>query len=164
MAEKKTLDWLAIEGAYRAGGMSLRAIADRYGCSETLIRKAARKNGWIQNPEGQKREIVRQLMTGIPSGGCAQEGSQRAHLEIARQAEQDASDMGDSLALARKCIYKLSQMVDATDNPKDVKIVAEANKIAMETIRRIRGLDDPAPPNPDDKTLTINVKRLTVER
>ena len=156
MASKKKIDWVAIEGAYRTGVMPLRAIAEKYGCSEGLIRQYAKREGWLQDPEGKKREYVKSLMSGIST----QTPTQRVNATLTREAEQDASDMGDSLALARKCISKLSTMVDATDNPKDVKIVAEANKIAMETIRRIRGLDDPTPP-PVENVFNVSVRLLT---
>jgi hypothetical protein len=69
--------------------------------------------------------------------------------------------MNDCLGVARKGLAKLSTLMGNADDGKEVKVLLEANKIAMETIRRIRGLDDPTPPNPDDRNLTINIKRLT---
>ena len=39
-------DWEAIERAYRAGSLSIRAIAERYGTSESTIRSRASRNGW----------------------------------------------------------------------------------------------------------------------
>jgi hypothetical protein len=50
--------------------------------------------------------------------------------------------MRSGLAVARKCIGRLKLVVEVADDPKDIKVIAEANRIAVETIRRIRGLDD----------------------
>ncbi|MDH0356745.1 terminase small subunit [Morganella sp. GD04133] len=41
-------DWDAIKREYTAGELSIRAIAERYGVSDTAIRKAAKKDGWIK--------------------------------------------------------------------------------------------------------------------
>jgi hypothetical protein len=60
------------------------------------------------------------------------------------EATQDVADMNTGLAVARKSMQKLLAMVDAVDQPKEVKLIVEANKIAVETIRKIRALDDDA--------------------
>lgn len=156
---KKRLDWIAIEGAYRAGVLSLRAIGEQFGCTEGAIRKQAKRMGWFQDPEGRKREQVKSIMAGIMPG--TQDGTRYAQGVLSREAQIDADDMGDCLAVARKGLRKLFSALDGVDEPKDIKIVLEANKIAMETIRRIRGLDDPAPPNPDDRVLKVSIHRLT---
>ena len=40
---RKNIDWEKIEAAYRAGRLSLREIGAEYGCSDTAIRKKAKK-------------------------------------------------------------------------------------------------------------------------
>jgi len=135
-----TVDWIAVEGDYRAGQLSLREMADRHGTSESNIRKRANKNGWIRDPSGTKRELVKRAM----AGDSAQMGAQCALRTIEQEAEQDVLDMRSGLDVARACLVRLNQVVGELAEPRDIKVVAEANRIAIDTIRRIRGLDDAA--------------------
>lgn len=47
-------DWDAIKREYAAGEFSIRAIAERYGVSDTAIRKVAKKNSWIKPDKVRK--------------------------------------------------------------------------------------------------------------
>ena len=49
MAEERVIDWLAIEGEYRAGIRSLRNIAAQFDVSEGAIRKRAKKEDWVRD-------------------------------------------------------------------------------------------------------------------
>ncbi|PAV01290.1 hypothetical protein CBG25_17520, partial [Arsenophonus sp. ENCA] len=57
MAKKP--DWEAIESAYRAGSLSIRAIGDKYGVTEGAIRKRAKQNGWLRNLTEKVKEVTR---------------------------------------------------------------------------------------------------------
>lgn len=63
MAREK-IDWDSVETEYRIGIKSLRAIGDKYGCSEGAIRKKAREKSWIRDLSEEVRtkaqEIVRE--------------------------------------------------------------------------------------------------------
>lgn len=131
------IDWIAIEGAYRAGEKSLRAIAEEYGTVEGTIRSRAKKHGWARNPEAIKRGMVKAAMSGVTQGV-----TQNAMREIEDAAAQDVADMQAALAVARACVQRLRGMAEKSEDPKEVKVIAEANNIATGTIRRIRGLDD----------------------
>lgn len=48
----------AIEPAYRAGSLSLRAIADKYGSNEGTIRSRAKKHGWQRDLSEQVRSAT----------------------------------------------------------------------------------------------------------
>jgi hypothetical protein len=52
--------------------------------------------------------------------------------------------MNSGLAVARKCLVKLLDMVDMVADPRDIRAIVEANKSAIETIRRVRSLDSKA--------------------
>lgn len=55
MSSKPTsVDWESIEKEYRAGQLSLRAIASAHGVSDTAIRKRAKRDGW-------KRDLTRDV-------------------------------------------------------------------------------------------------------
>lgn len=49
MNEKDAVDWLAVEADYRPNKLSLRAIGEKYGCTEGAIRKRAKKEGWVRD-------------------------------------------------------------------------------------------------------------------
>lgn len=57
--DAKQPDWEAIERAYRAGALSIRAIADRHGVSDTAIRKRAKAGNWERDLSEQVRKEVR---------------------------------------------------------------------------------------------------------
>jgi hypothetical protein len=134
----RNVDWIAIEAQYRAGSPSVNAIAKEFGVDEGTIRNRAKKNGWTRDAEGAKRQIVKSAMSGIPKGVPNSE----VRKIIEDEAEQDIADMRDGLAVARACIAKLRTMVEMAADAREVKVIVEANKGAIETIRRIRGLDE----------------------
>lgn len=137
MAEPIKPDWLAIEGAYRSGKGSLREIAGEHGITEGAIRARAKKLCWVRDPEGTKRERVKSLMAGV-----AASVTQNALRNIEDEAQQDASDMRMGLDVARAVLARLLDLVNQVEEVKDIKTIAESNRIAVETIRRIRGLDE----------------------
>ncbi|ORJ47857.1 hypothetical protein B2M27_23840 [Kluyvera intermedia] len=67
-------DWEAIESAYRAGVLSVRELAGKYGISHQAISKRAKKDGWERDLKAKvqakadalvaKREVARQVATG----------------------------------------------------------------------------------------------------
>ena len=138
---RRKIDWVSIEGRYRANKGSLREIASEFGVSEAGIRKRAKKEGWVRDPEGIKRQRVKAALSGA---GSAQTGAQCAARTLGDETEQDVDDMRAGVEVARHCIARLLKFVLMTNDPKEVKVIADANKLAIETIRRIRGLDDPA--------------------
>jgi hypothetical protein len=92
----------------------------------------------MRDPEGTKRERVRAIIS-----GAAQSATQDALRNIESEAAQDAADMRMGLDVARACLARLLDIAAITVDPKDIKTVAEANRIAIDTIRRVRGLDAP---------------------
>jgi len=149
MAPPPVADWIAIEGVYRAGVKSIADIAKDHGISDTAIRKHAKKHGWLRDPEGCKRQMVRAALSGFTA-----DGSRFAGKTIEEETSQDIKDMQGGLLVARLCIERLQiAVVDETD-PRVIKVIADANKVAIETIRKIRGLDDPTKTD-DDMPLVI---------
>lgn len=132
------LDWLA------GGVRSMRELGRRHGIPEATLRRYAREHGWAARGAcDQKRELVREALAG---GALDAEATQNLTHDEMRQrrvteAMQDVEDMQAGLRVARACIAKLLGMVETIDNPNDVKRIVEANKGAVETIRKIRSLD-----------------------
>ena len=142
-------DFGAAELDYRAGGYSVNALAAKHGIPEPTLRRYAKREGWIKGSSDVKRELVREAMAGTPLD--AQVTNDLTNDEAVRQAQvteatQDVRDMNTGLSVARACMDKLLTMVEQVDNPNDVKRIVEANKAAVETIRKIRSLDDDSGP------------------
>lgn len=147
---KAVVDWIAVEGAYRAGKLSLREMAEEFYTSEGNIRRIAKKKGWLRDSTGTKRLMVADALSGnalsgnATSGNATHRATQYALRSIEQEAAIDVADMASGLEVARGCIRRLQTLIEQVVEPKDIKIIAESNRIAIETIRRIRGLDDPA--------------------
>ena len=143
------VDWIAIEGLYRAGQKSLRAIAAECGVTEGAIRARAKKLGWVQDASGTKRRLVADRLSGIAPGV-----TQCAMRNIESEADQDVADMTLGLKGARAILQCAvdsvglqgvhvtpSGKLELVLEPKDQKILSECIRINVDTIRRIRGLD-----------------------
>lgn len=164
----KQIDWVAIEGDYRAGVKSLRTISAESGVPVTTIRRKALKMGWVQDPTGTKRKIVQARLAGVAQGAA-----QCAMDQIRNEADKDVEDMelglqGARLALRRAVASLLPPDVDLEGKPrggevvlmaKDLKILSECVRLNIETLRMIRGLDDPTnPKNTEDLDAEIEAE------
>lgn len=134
----KQTDWEAIEAKYRANVSSTNELAKRHGITEGAIRARAKKHGWVKDPEGTKRRIVREHLAGITKDVTSYE----VRNVIESEAAIDVQDMRDCLSVARSILSKQLESIPLLSEPRDLKVAAETLKINMETIRRIRGLDD----------------------
>ncbi|MBF8676207.1 hypothetical protein IRZ53_17580 [Pseudomonas fulva] len=59
----KQPDWEAIERAYRAGSLSVRAIGESQGVNHATILKRAKKEGWARDLTEQVRIATKQKVT-----------------------------------------------------------------------------------------------------
>lgn len=151
-------DFDAAELDYRAGGWSVNALADKHGIPEATLRRYVKKNAWVKGSAEVKRGLVREAMAGIPLGYDELVTNELTN-DAVRQlqlgaAEQDVADMTLGLTVARRAMGKLLSMVELVEHPKDVKLIVESNKLAVDTIRKIRSLDaDDAP----EATVTVDI-------
>lgn len=58
-----TPDWEAIESAYRAGSLSIRAIGEKHGVNHATILKRANKEGWQRDLTEQVRTATKAKVT-----------------------------------------------------------------------------------------------------
>lgn len=145
---------------FAAGGWSMNALATKHGIPEATLRRHAKKHGWVKGAADVKREMVREAMAG---GDQLDEAltNDLTNDEAVRQrrideAMQDVDDMNTGLDVARACMKKLLGMVEQVDNPNDIKRIVEANKGAVETIRKIRCLDSEQEPGDTNVTVTVD--------
>lgn len=143
---KKT-DWLAIEGHYRAGQRALRDIAAEFGITEGAIRARAKKLGWTRDAAGTKRRMVADRMAGV-----TQDVAQNVMRNIETAAEEDARDMQTGLDIYRNVLQSMKEAAATVTDPREAKVITEATEKAINGIRTIRGLDDPA----GDDSITVD--------
>ena len=79
MTARKTIDWEAVESAYRAGSPSIRALAEKVGVSEGAIRKRAAKEGWMRDLSEKVKVATREKLV---RKEVRTDGTQRTDAEI----------------------------------------------------------------------------------
>ncbi|RXJ70771.1 hypothetical protein CS022_22340 [Veronia nyctiphanis] len=147
------IDWLGVETEYRKGLESNRKIAKTYGISEAAIRRQAKKHGWVRDNGQVKRERVRAHFAGIALPEV--EDQPEAVVEAIEQAASDDirdMDIGlDNARLALGLVNKTLRDLRANEqacrllmaDAKNLKLLTETNRLNIDTIRKIRGLDEP---------------------
>lgn len=81
-------DWEAIESAYRAGSLSIRAIAEKHGVSHTAINNRAAKEGWQRDLTQKVRAATQAKVSSKVSRDSFQTGVE-SEAEIVEQASDD---------------------------------------------------------------------------
>lgn len=119
MAPKpKAVDWESIEREYRAGKISINAIAAQYGVTEGAIRKRAKKHGWTRDLEGKVDDAILGYL--IPVIGT-QDGTNReqeqASAEAASAKDEEFVDyaarrMVDVVLTHRRRIARASELTE----------------------------------------------------
>ncbi|MCE1084576.1 hypothetical protein LU642_28750 [Pseudomonas asiatica] len=88
--------WEAIERAYRAGSLSVRAIAENNGVTEGAVRKRAKKEGWARDLASQVKTAARDKL--VRSSVRIPSTQPRTDAEII----EEASDQAASVVLAHR--------------------------------------------------------------
>ena len=155
----KTIDWASIAEDYIAGVKGIRAIGREYDVAEGTIRAKAKRAGWIRNPKSVKAKKVKEQMGGKAKAKTVNDKMAVFHephqvavsLENVDQlveaaVNQDVKDMNLGLENARKALHKAGLMIDLLDDsegdPRFLKTLADVTKLSVDTIRKIRGLDE----------------------
>lgn len=143
-AISKNVDWVSIEGEYRAGVKPVTGIATAHGISHTAINKRAKANGWARDPGATKRQIVEAHFSGGKSSAVSDKVSSLTIETITDAANEDIADMERALRINRHCLLNLEVAAEKAEDPKLLKVIVEATNSAVESIRKIRGLDKPS--------------------
>lgn len=131
------------EADYGAGILSVSAVARKYGLPESTLRRDAKRLGWTRASAEFRRQMVKNALAGANlTSEMTKEKVRQIQVDA---AEQDETDMRTGLSVARACMAKLLAMVEEADEVKDIKTIIESNKIAVDSIRKIRSLDDVEP-------------------
>jgi len=116
-------DWELIEVAYRAGALSIRTIAERYGTKESTIRSRAKKEGWQRNLTKQVRTTTKAKLSRTTVAQSAarsdEEIIEQASDEIAQVVLGHRKQISEWRGIADKLAVTLSEMPVDDDNHND---------------------------------------------
>lgn len=120
----KQPDWEAIERAYRAGSLSLRAIAEKFGSNEGTIRSRAKKHGWQRDLTEQVRTATKGKLSRTASRNDVTQREAREDLQIIEEASDEAasvvlahrSGLAMWRSIADKLCFALAEMDVTEDN------------------------------------------------
>jgi len=154
-------------------GATWRELAAEFNLPAETIRQWSERNGYGRNPTDAKRKLVQDLLakpdeTGQQTGQPGQTGQKpvsTGNPEVDEAAREDARDMRLGLTAARLALQVsamgLKQQRDTGEaDPRSTKLWSECVAINVNTIRKIRGLDDPKPElNNDFATAAEAVRR-----
>ncbi|WP_040263690.1 hypothetical protein [Pseudomonas massiliensis] len=93
----KQPDWEAIERAYRAGSLSVRAIGEAQGVNHATILKRAKKEGWARDLTQQVRTATKQKVTTAVTGT-----SHQSPLVTDAEIIEEAATQAASVVLAHR--------------------------------------------------------------
>lgn len=144
----------AAEVDYCAGILSVNAVAHKHGIPESTLRREAKHRGWLRvSPDARRDTVAAALVGASVANQMTNEQISQAQSDA---ANQDIDDMNRGLAVSRRVLEKLATVTDHADDPRDLKVIMEATRAAIETIRKIRSLDAPPPP-PVTQVTSMNV-------
>jgi len=117
-------DWEGIERAYRAGQLSIRAIADKFGSNEGTIRSRAKKHGWQRDLTEQVRTATQGKLSRTASRNSVTQRDMREDAEIVEEASDAAAnvviahraDLAQWRGIANKLCVALAEMEVTEDN------------------------------------------------
>ena len=149
-AIKKEVDWLGVEADYRAGELTLRDIGEKYGCTEGGVRHKAKQAGWMRNPSGLKQERFKAAISGVTTQNTSQtsqDGSittQAAADIIDAEGQRDVVFTHKAVEFFESVLDTVAASLPGQDSPKAVKTLTETAVLAVNSYRRLRGLEDSA--------------------
>jgi hypothetical protein len=116
--------WEGIERAYRAGQLSIRAIADKFGSNEGTIRSRAKKHGWQRDLTEQVRTATQGKLSRTASRNSVTQRDMREDAEIVEEASDAAAsiviahraDLAQWRGIANKLCVALAEMDVTEDN------------------------------------------------
>ena len=135
-------------------GASWDTLEHEFGIAASSITQWAKRNGYGRSPTASKRRMVEDLLTrpetGEPVQTVGQSGQSTVstgNADVDAAAHEDARDMRLGLQAARlalqvSAIGLKGMREHKNPDPKAAKLWSECVAINVNTIRKIRGLDD----------------------
>ena len=153
---KQNIDWALVEMEYRAGQVSVRAIAQEYSVSEGAIRKRAKRDNWQRNLDDRvlarvHDKLVRSTQQVRSPNDISEEEIVEAaatrSLEIINIHRKAADRQREAVDRLSASVNKLMPEADMdTATLKELSIIARNLSGALDTLisieRKAFGLDD----------------------
>lgn len=141
----KKVDWEAIESAYRVGSLSVRAVADAHGTSESTIRSRAKKHGWQRDLTEQVKTATKAKLSRKASRNDVAQPNARDDAQIVDEASDEAAGVvlahRTGLSEWRSIAARLSgvlSVMDITEDNHD-KIARSLNSGVDALLKVIKG-------------------------
>jgi hypothetical protein len=110
MAERKPVDWEAIEREFRAGQLSVSEVGRIYGVSHTAILKKAKKLGWTRNLAARVREEVSaRLVSDEVSAETSRETIQAAAERVVQLVREHRRDIREGRETVNALVIELRE-------------------------------------------------------
>ena len=132
---RKTIDWEKVEFDYRAGILSLREIGAKYGCSDTAVRKKAKREAWERDLSAKIESKVRAELVRAEVRAevrAASKASERELIESNAQAIlsirlSHRADISRAKKLVSKLFHEVEKatVVDGQDHPAEVLTIPQ---------------------------------------
>ena len=160
MVPCKIVDWEAIESEYRAGIVSIREIARKYGIDQSGLRRKAGKNGWTRDLAAKiKLEVSRKLVSNSVSTPNARDGD---------IVDAESDNLVRVQQLHRKDITRLQELEQAImaelgdeKNPPTKIHICQFQGTVIETVVNIAVTERAAALN---NLANVQHKRIALER
>ena len=114
MAKRDDIDWTAIGAEFRAGKLSNRQIAERFGVSEANIRKRAKAGNWVRSMQQSAHQRAHLPVAEIlpPVDRAARPISPTERREHVDHARELASRMLDELDTVTSHVGELEELIE----------------------------------------------------
>jgi hypothetical protein len=125
-AKRPPVDWEAVEREYRAGIRSLRDIGGEFGCTETAIRKRAKRDEWERDVSAKVKAKADSLVRKMEVRKEVRSEtaiSEREQINVSAQMMADrVINQREDIRRARSMVQRLWELVDAElDHPDELK-------------------------------------------
>lgn len=143
-------DWATIEEQYRAGQLSVNAIAKQHGCSEGAIRKKAKQHGWERDlSEKVRREVRAKLVrTEIRTNATEEEIIEAAASTGAQIVQQHRSRLARASSIAERLMVELenpAEDMELSKRASTLRTLTEALDRVVKLERQAYNLDEEKP-------------------
>jgi len=141
---KRNIDWLAVENEYRPNILSLRAIAEKYGCTEGAIRKKAKQEGWVRNLS----EKIKIRADDLVRREAVRNSTQNEKEIIDANAQNNAAiqikqrdDVAKLRTIADRLVDQLENQESFVGKVDCLKKLTESTKSLIELERKVNKID-----------------------
>ena len=152
--DRQEPDWHDIERAYKAGSMTIKALAERHGVAAATISRRAKKNGWLRGrpgPEGPPSKAKKARATRSarePAGTRGKTATKDLMRRMRRLLEHQIADIersqkDDASVSDERSARTLSSMI------RSLEKLLELEQTLANGPADKKGSDDSAPPDAD---------------